>query len=68
MRKVCYAINGLAFPIKLEQSGIDRFYVTYGMQVKGPLAYAAAASELGANIMHALACEGRLDNREIGEK
>ena len=33
-------------------------------QIKNNLTYAEAAAELGACIMHAAACEGKLDNGE----
>ena len=66
MRKVCFELDTLAFPIKLEQTGIDRFVVTYGKQIKKG-GYAYAATQLGEVIMHALACDGKLDNRDIGE-
>ena len=63
--RTCYKeeiIN--AFPITLTQQGIDRFTVIYGKQIKARLTYGQAATELGACIMHALACEDLLDNRE----
>lgn len=60
----CHSITDLAFPITLNQDGIDRFTVIYGEQVKSGLTYAEAAAEYGRSIMHALACDGRLDNRE----
>ena len=53
-----------AWPISLEQDGPNDFRVIYGMQVRENLSYSDAALELGAAIMHALACEGRLDNSE----
>ena len=55
-------------PIELHQQGRDRFSVRYGLQLKTGLSYAAAASELGACIMHDLACDGLLDNRSKGER
>lgn len=64
---LCLELADLAFDIRLEQTGLDRFAVTYGKQHKDGLSYAAAASELGACIMHALACEGQLDNRTAAE-
>jgi len=67
-RTVCITLPDLAWPVTLEQTGIDRFTVTYGKQVKSGLRYGQAATELGACIMHALACDGKLDNREKGEK
>lgn len=50
--------------IELHQQGRDRFSVRYGLQFKDGLSYGAAAKELGACIMHDLACDGLLDNRE----
>lgn len=58
-------IGGL--PITLTQQGRDRFTVTYWKQVKTDLPYATAADELGGCILHALACNGAIDNREPGE-
>jgi hypothetical protein len=49
--------------ITLEQEGPDNFSVRYGRQVRDHLDYCNAAHELGAVIMHALACDYRLDNR-----
>ena len=57
-------LDSLAFPIKLSQQGADKFTVTYGKQVKKDLNYDLAALELGACIMHALACDGLLDQSE----
>ncbi len=50
------------WPITLEQSASGAFRVTYGKQVTSGLSYAAAAAEYGSCIMHALACEGKLDS------
>lgn len=64
--KTCYE-NSL-YDIKLEQSeSIDHreagnFRVTYGKQTLTNLTYRDAAKELGECLMHALACEGLLDN------
>ena len=55
-------------PITLQQAGRDNFRVTYGQQVRSGLTYSEAAGELGASVMHALACVGKLDNREKGEQ
>lgn len=52
------------YPVTLIQTGLDRFTVTYGKQVKAGLSYAQAADEYGCCVMHALACAGKLDNRE----
>lgn len=59
----CIKHTDLAFPITVEQSGPDRFTVTYGIQVKAGLDYAQAAAWYGECVFHALACDGKLDNR-----
>lgn len=64
----CYTFENGAFPIHLDQQGKDRFTVVYGLQVKKDLDYGEAAMELGSCIMHALACEGELDNRAKRER
>lgn len=57
------------FPITLEQYGVDNFGVRYGAQFDGPaLTYGQAAAKLGQALMHALACEGKIDNREPRER
>lgn len=48
----------------LSQQGSNNFTVTYGKQARAELNYEQAALELGACIMHALACDGKLDNSE----
>lgn len=67
-KKICFQTSDGAFPITLYQTGRDRFTVVYGLQGKRDLDYSAAAHELGACIMHSAACEGKLDNRESGER
>jgi len=67
-RTTCFELTDAAFPIKLEQTGLDSFTVTYGLQVKDHLTYSQAAKELGSCIMHALACDSKLDNRAKGER
>lgn len=57
----------IAQDVGLYQRGKDRFCVVYGKQVDDDLTYNQAASALGSALMHALACDGRLDNRERGE-
>lgn len=46
--------------IMLKQAENRLFIVRYGKQVKAQLTYEEAATELGACIMHALACEEKL--------
>lgn len=63
-KKLCFKI----IDIELIQNGRDKFTVKYGLQVKKNLCYEEAASELGACIMHSLACFNELDNRMPGER
>lgn len=60
--KTVFKLETLAFTITLEQQSPKHFRVTYGKQVKSGLAYREAATDLGCCIMHALACDGKLDN------
>lgn len=63
--KMCYSSSPAGgYVVKLIQTGIDRFTVEYGKEIKADLRYGPAATALGSAIMHALACEGGLDNRE----
>ena len=61
-KTLCWKYDDLAFPIELWQTGPNEFKVVYGSQSGNGLTYEKAASELGCAIMHALACEGKLDN------
>ena len=63
-RPACFGVDIGGLPIELTQQGRDRFTVIYWKQIKNNLTYAEAAAELGACIMHAAACEGKLDNGE----
>lgn len=69
MEKTCFEIDINGFPIRLiltdedpeGEDGYDRlFRVEYGLQKKGNLDESQATRELGACMMHALACEGKL--------
>jgi len=59
-------LESLAFPVSIKVSHKATktreplFTVTYGQQVKPDLSYNSAAKELGACLMHALTCDGRL--------
>lgn len=54
----------IGYEIKLHQVVEDSFCVTYGKQTSVGLTYSQAAQELGECIMHALACEGKLLQRD----
>ena len=49
-----------AADVVLRQQGKDKFSVRYCSHFKEDLNYAEAAAELGACLMHAAACNGRL--------
>jgi hypothetical protein len=66
--KVCYQVTIAGYEITLSQKGKDNFAVQYGKQYTDNLPYHEATFELGACIMHALACDSKLDNRPKGEK
>lgn len=53
--------------ISLIQTGRNNFTVTYWKDVNDKLTYNQACDKLGQCILHALACESKLDNREKGE-
>jgi hypothetical protein len=65
---LCHKVANLDFDIRLLQNGRDSFTVVYGKEIKSGLSYSQAALQYGASIMHALACDGQLDNREKGER
>ena len=66
--KLCFKVEIAGLPITLEQLGKDSFRVTYWKQVHDRLTYHDASTDLGSCIMHALACDGKLDNRMKGER
>jgi hypothetical protein len=64
--KMCWETKRLSFPVKLEQHiETGRFRVTYGREVHNDLTYEQAGRHLGLSIMHALACDRRLDPRLV---
>lgn len=60
--RVCFEVDDIDAVIRLEQTGRDNFTVIYGKQVDFGLSYGRAATILGQQIMHGLACVERLDN------
>lgn len=59
--KLCYSITDTEWPIKLEQTGRDRFTVTYGKEVTSGLDELRAAKEFGFCLMHALRAAGHVE-------
>lgn len=64
-KQLCFRAKKL--DVHLIQTEFDSFTVIYGKSVKSCLSYAHAALELGSSIMHAVACDGRLDSRTKAE-
>jgi hypothetical protein len=62
MKKTLCFEETTGFPVRLYQTGRNSFTVEYGKQEHKGLSYGRAAHELGECLMHAMACEGRLDN------
>lgn len=60
--KTCFETEIAGLNIRLEQKKNLRFNVRYGAQNFSDKTYREAALELGQCIMHALACEDKLDN------
>lgn len=65
---IVYTINIAGYDIDLHETrrvGRPAIYmVAYGQQIKDNLDYWGACKELGSCIMHALACEGKLESEE----
>jgi len=59
--KVCYQVTVAGFDITLSQQGKNNFSVQYDRLLTQMMPYDEAALELGACIMQALACDGKLD-------
>jgi hypothetical protein len=64
---LCVEYTAGDYPVRLFQTGFDRFTVEYGKQVKRTMSYAEAGAEFGLCIMHSAACAGKLDNRTASE-
>jgi hypothetical protein len=61
--RVCWDTTIASYLIELSQQGVDRFTVMYGQQIDNRLTYRDACAKLGEAILHALACEGKVENR-----
>lgn len=66
-KHLCHEVTDADCEVRLYQTGIDRFTVQYGKQVKTGLDYEKACHEYGQCIFHSLACAGKLDNRTRAE-
>ena len=59
-----FKIEIAGYDLVLLQNESDNFTVQYGAEVKSSLDYYQAAKSIGFCIMHALSCDGKLDNGE----
>ena len=59
-----YQCNISGYSIILQQRGPDEFFVQYGKEVNYCPSYDTAAEQLGLCIMHALACDGFINDIE----
>lgn len=62
MYHTCFKTKLAGFNIELVQLGTNNFTVMYGAQVWYRRSYVEAGKDLGYAIMHAAACEGKLEN------
>ncbi len=63
MREI-FKIEIAGYDIVLLQNEPDNFMVQYGAEVKSNLDYSQAAKSIGFCMMHALSCDGKLDDGE----
>jgi hypothetical protein len=64
--KTLYTTTLAGYEITLKQNESSKaFKVAYGKEIHTTKSYKFAAAFLGEAIMHALACEGLLDNETI---
>ncbi len=64
MMKEVSKIKIAGYDIVLLQNEPDNFTVQYGAEVKSNLDYSQAAKSMGFCIMHALSCDGKIDDEE----
>ena len=62
--KEVFKIEIAGYDIVLLQNESDDFTVHYGAEVKSDLDYYQAAKSIGFCIMHALSCDGKIDDEE----
>jgi len=63
MNNICFKTKEAGYPIVISQQGVDSFTVQYGKQFDRNLSYGEAAERFGLCLMHALSCQGKIDNR-----
>jgi hypothetical protein len=64
MMQEVFKIEIAGYDIVLLQNDHDNFTVQYGAEIESNLDYSQAAKSMGFCIMHALSCDGKLDDGE----
>ena len=62
--KEVFKIEIAGYDIVLQQNEPDNFTVQYGAEIESNLDYSQAAKSMGFCIMHALSCEGKINDEE----
>ena len=62
--KEVFKIEIAGYDIVLLQNEPDNFTVQYGAEIESNLDYSQAAKSIGFCMMHALSCDGKLDDGE----
>ena len=67
MKLIYEFTEGLDTPVSIAQCHNDTYIVFYGAERIECYDYSHACGQLGASLMHSLACAGRLDLEEQNE-
>ena len=59
-----FKIQIAGYDIVLLQNEPDNFTVHYGAEIESNLDYSQAAKSIGFCVMHALSCDGKINNEE----
>ena len=59
-----FKIQIAGYDIVLLQNDCDNFTVKYGAEVESNLDYSQAAKSIGFCVMHALSCDGKINDGE----
>ena len=62
--KEVFKIEIAGYDIVLLQNDCDNFTVQYGAEIESNLDYSQAAKSIGFCIMHALSCDGKINDEE----
>ena len=59
-----FKIEIAGYAIVLQQNEPDNFTVQYGEEIESNLDYSQAAKSIGFCVMHALSCDGKINDGE----